>query len=152
MILCSLSLSLSLSLCSMVKITKPTATMDNQKNKKKKKKTKSSGPKSKSMKVSEPPKPNPFENIWSRRKFDILGKKRKGEERRIGLARSLGIQKRKQTLLKEYEQSTKSSVFLDNRIGEQGEALPEFDKALLRSQRHRQVRVLILMIEIETCL
>ncbi|KAL4639817.1 hypothetical protein ACB092_03G245500 [Castanea dentata] len=127
----------------MVKLSKPTATMDNQKNKKqKKKKTKSSGPKAKSMKVSEPiPKPNPFENIWSRRKFDILGKKRKGEERRIGLARSLGIQKRKQTLLKEYEQSTKSSVFLDNRIGEQGEALPEFDKALLRSQRHRQLKL-----------
>ena len=147
MILCVLSLALS----SMVKLSNPTATMENQKNKKKKK-TKSSGPKAKSMKVSEPQKPNPFENIWSRRKFDILGKKRKGEERRIGLARSLGIQKRKQTLLKEYEQSTKSSVFLDNRIGEQGEALPEFDKALLRSQRHRQVRVLILMIEIETCL
>lgn len=36
---------------------------------------------------------NPFETIWSRRKFDILGKKRKGEERRIGLARSLAVQK-----------------------------------------------------------
>ncbi|XVE74380.1 hypothetical protein DITRI_Ditri12bG0012200 [Diplodiscus trichospermus] len=36
---------------------------------------------------------NPFETIWSRRKFDILGKKRKGEERRIGLARSRAVQK-----------------------------------------------------------
>jgi nucleolar protein 14 len=36
---------------------------------------------------------NPFETIWSRRKFDILGKKRKGEERRVGLSRSLAIQK-----------------------------------------------------------
>lgn len=36
---------------------------------------------------------NPFETIWSRRKFDLLGKKRKGEERRIGLSRSLAIQK-----------------------------------------------------------
>lgn len=40
------------------------------------------------------PKENPFESIWSRRKFDILGKKRKDEERRrVGLSRSLAIQK-----------------------------------------------------------
>lgn len=36
---------------------------------------------------------NPFEAIWSRRKFDVLGKKRKGEERRIGRARSEAIHK-----------------------------------------------------------
>ena len=101
------------SLFSMVKLLNPIAIMDNQK---KKKKTKSSRPKAKSMKVSEPPKPNPFENIWSWRKFNILGKKWKGEERRIGLARSLSIQKRKQTLLKEHKQSTKSSVFSASQI------------------------------------
>lgn len=45
-------------------------------------------------KKSKAPKENPFESIWSRRKFDILGKKRKDEERRrIGLSRSLAIQK-----------------------------------------------------------
>ncbi|KAL6969684.1 hypothetical protein U1Q18_029391 [Sarracenia purpurea var. burkii] len=49
---------------------------------------------------------------------------------------------RKKTLLKEYEQSGKSSVFVDKRIGEQNEALGEFDKAILRSQRERQVRLL----------
>ncbi|KAL6011132.1 hypothetical protein ACLOJK_001576 [Asimina triloba] len=38
-------------------------------------------------------KSNPFESIWSRRKFDILGKKRKGQERHIGLARSQAIEK-----------------------------------------------------------
>lgn len=38
-------------------------------------------------------KDNPFETIWSRRKFDLLGKKRKGEERRIGLSRSIAIEK-----------------------------------------------------------
>lgn len=46
---------------------------------------------------------------------------------------------RKKTLLKEYEQSGKSSVFLDKRIGEQNEVIGEFDKAILRSQRERQV-------------
>lgn len=47
---------------------------------------------------------------------------------------------REKTLLKEYEQSKKSSVFVDKRIGEQSEELGEFDKAILRSQRERQVR------------
>ncbi|KAL0292922.1 UNVERIFIED_CONTAM: hypothetical protein Sangu_3247700, partial [Sesamum angustifolium] len=48
---------------------------------------------------------------------------------------------RQKTLLKKYEQSTKSSVFVDKRIGEQNEGLGEFDKAILRSQRERQVRI-----------
>ncbi|KAH9707891.1 nucleolar-like protein [Citrus sinensis] len=84
---------------------------------------------------------NPFETIWSRRKFDILGKKRKGEEVRIGLSRSLAIQKRTNTLLKEYEQSGKSSVFVDKRIGERNDGLGEFDKAIMRSQRQRQLKL-----------
>ncbi|KAL6577748.1 hypothetical protein OROMI_010076 [Orobanche minor] len=93
-------------------------------------------------KKTKAPKENPFESIWSRRKFNILGKKRKDDERRrIGLSRSLAIQKRQKTLLKEYEQSTKSSVFVDKRIGEQDEGLAEFDKAILRSQRERQLKL-----------
>lgn len=62
------------------------------KKKTKKKGNKKAGPDSISMKLKAQ-KSNPFETIWSRRKFDILGKKRKGEERRLGLARSLAIQK-----------------------------------------------------------
>ncbi|KAL0408763.1 UNVERIFIED_CONTAM: Nucleolar protein 14 [Sesamum radiatum] len=108
-------------------------------------------------KKTKAPKENPFESIWSRRKFDILGKKSKEDERRrVGLSRSLAIQKlpvygslismvpvdlRQKTLLKEYEQSTKSSVFVDKRIGEQNEGLGEFDKAILRSQRERQLKL-----------
>ncbi|XP_028761910.1 nucleolar protein 14-like [Neltuma alba] len=91
------------------------------------------------MKVKAP-KENPFETIWSRRKFDIVGKKRKGEERRVGMARSRGIEKRNKTLLKEYEQRGKSSVFVDKRIGEKNEDLDEFGKAVLRSQREFQLR------------
>uniref|UniRef100_A0A453L7S5 Uncharacterized protein n=1 Tax=Aegilops tauschii subsp. strangulata TaxID=200361 RepID=A0A453L7S5_AEGTS len=78
---------------------------------------------------------NPFEAIWSRRKFDVLGKKRKGEERRTSRSRSDAIHKRENTLLKEFEQSAKSSVFHDRRIGERDETLPEYDKAILRQQR-----------------
>ncbi|KAF6135509.1 hypothetical protein GIB67_015362 [Kingdonia uniflora] len=84
-------------------------------------------------------KENPFETIWSCRKFDLVGKKRKGEEQRAGLARSRGNEKRKMTLLKEYKQSGKSSVFEDKRIGEQDKTLGEFDKAILR--RKRQLKV-----------
>uniref|UniRef100_A0A0E0KG45 Nucleolar protein 14 n=1 Tax=Oryza punctata TaxID=4537 RepID=A0A0E0KG45_ORYPU len=84
---------------------------------------------------------NPFEVIWSRRKFDVLGKKRKGEERRIGRARSEAIHKRENTLLKEFEQSAKSSVFQDRRIGERDETLPEFDKAILRQQREHMAKL-----------
>ncbi|TXG56664.1 hypothetical protein EZV62_017977 [Acer yangbiense] len=106
-----------------------------------KKKKKNSGPKSVAMKnKASKADNNPFETIWSRRKFDILGKKRKGEEVRIGLSRSLAIRKRTNTLLKEYEQTGKSSVFLDKRIGEQNNTLGEFDKAIMRSQRQRQLK------------
>ncbi|PUZ38062.1 hypothetical protein GQ55_9G166900 [Panicum hallii var. hallii] len=84
---------------------------------------------------------NPFEAIWSRRKFDVLGKKRKGEERRVSRARSEAIRKRENTLLKEFEESAKSSVFHDRRIGETDDTLPEFDKAVLRQQRERLAKL-----------
>ncbi|KAF3650088.1 Adenine nucleotide alpha hydrolases-like superfamily protein isoform 1 [Capsicum annuum] len=117
-----------------------TSKTESSSKKKKMKKSSKTGPKSKDMKLK-PPKENPFEAIWSRRKFDILGKKRKGEQRRIGEARSSAIEKRKKTLLKEYEQSGKSSMFVDKRIGENDEGLGEFDKAIMRSQRERQMKL-----------
>ncbi|KVI05292.1 hypothetical protein Ccrd_016388 [Cynara cardunculus var. scolymus] len=76
----------------MVKVSRVASNNDSA-NKKKKNKKKIN-PNAIAMKVKAPAaKPNPFETIWSRRKFDILGKKRKGEERRIGLARTLAIEK-----------------------------------------------------------
>ena len=53
---------------------------------------------------------------------------------------------RKKTLQKEYEQSTKSSVFVDKRIGEKDDTLQEFDKAVLRLQRERQVMYFLFII------
>lgn len=111
-----------------------------KKKKNKSKKLKQSGPDAIAMK-QKVSKPSPFETIWSRRKFDILGKKRRGEERRVGQARSQAIDKRKKTLLKEYKQRGKASVFLDKRIGEQDVGLQEFDKAIMRSQRERQLKL-----------
>ncbi|EEF44971.1 nop14, putative [Ricinus communis] len=52
-----------------------------------------------------------------------------------------GPNTRKKTLLKEYEQSGKSSVFVDKRIGEKNDELEEFDKAIMRSQRERQMKL-----------
>ncbi|XP_010932890.2 uncharacterized protein [Elaeis guineensis] len=123
--------------------TKAQSKSSSSSNSKKKKSAKSllSGPAAAAMKAAKPVRANPFETIWSRRKFDILGKKRKGEERRVGLARSLAIEKRKKTLLKEYEESTKSSKFLDKRIGEKDDTLQEFDKAVMRMQRERQLKL-----------
>lgn len=122
-------------------MAKKSATESAKKKKNKKKSSKKTGPNVVAMKNKTPKPQNPFETIWSRRKFDILGKKRKGEQRRVGLARSLALEKRKKTLLKEYEQSGKASVFVDKRIGEQNEGLEEFDKAILRSQRERQLKL-----------
>ncbi|KAI3742780.1 hypothetical protein L1987_60476 [Smallanthus sonchifolius] len=48
---------------------------------------------------------------------------------------SVPTSERKKTLLKDYERSDKSSVFVDKRIGEQNEDFEEFDKAILRSRR-----------------
>src|ERR1044072_9020032 len=106
------------------------ANPNSQKKKTNKKKKNKSGPEKVAMKVKATKANNPFESIWSRRKFDILGQKRKGETRRMGLARSLAIQKRNNTLLKEDEQSAKSSLFIDKRSGENDEALDEFGKAI----------------------
>ncbi|CAN1794875.1 Nucleolar protein 14 [Linum perenne] len=113
---------------------------------KNKKKSKKTGPAAVAMKQKATVADNPFETIWSSRKFDVLGKKRKGEERRVGFSRSKGIEKRKNTLLKDYQRSAKSSVFVDNRIGEGNAELGEFDKAVMRSQKEHKVSFLCFMI------
>ncbi|KAK8943182.1 hypothetical protein KSP39_PZI009191 [Platanthera zijinensis] len=95
-----------------------------------------SGPLAASMKSTQSTRPNLFETIWSRRKFNILGKKKgKGEELQIGLSRSLAIEKRKKTLMKEYDEGMKSTKFIDRRLGEKDASLEEFDKGILRMQR-----------------
>ena len=75
------------------------AAADKKKGKGKKKKQGKNGPAAVAMKArgaaaaAASGSNNPFEAIWSRRKFDVLGKKRKGEERRLGRARSEAIHK-----------------------------------------------------------
>ncbi|EOA33605.1 hypothetical protein CARUB_v10019758mg [Capsella rubella] len=99
------------------------------------------GPDAVAMKAKAQKAKNPFESFTSRQKFEILGKKRKGEERRVSISRTLAVDKRKNTLEKEYERSLKATVFLDKRIGEQDDELGEFDKGIIRSQRERQLKL-----------
>ncbi|KAH7291504.1 hypothetical protein KP509_29G019800 [Ceratopteris richardii] len=81
-----------------------------------------------------------FEKQWTKSKFEILGRKRKSEGRRVGLSRSVAIDKRKKTILQEFQNRGKANVFLDHRFGEKDEDLAEADKAILRFQRERQAQ------------
>ncbi|CAI5949396.1 unnamed protein product [Closterium sp. NIES-65] len=85
---------------------------------------------------------NVFEQLWNRRKFDILGRKVKGDVRAksIGKARSAAVEKRKATLLQEFQQRGKANLFLDRRFGEGDESIPEGEKAIVRFQKERMVR------------
>ncbi|XP_066386724.1 uncharacterized protein [Miscanthus floridulus] len=124
--------------------TKPMAAAAGEKKKSKGKKKGKNGPAKVAMKArgaAAEERSNPFEAIWSRRKFDVLGKKSKGEEGRVSRSRSEAIRKRENTLLKEFVESGKSSVFHDRRIGERDDTLPEFDKAILRQQRERLAKL-----------
>lgn len=82
----------------MAKTKTMAAAADNKQNKKKGKGNMKgkNGPASVAMKArgaAAAERSNPFEAIWSRRKFDVLGKKRKGEERRTSRSRSEAIHK-----------------------------------------------------------
>lgn len=77
--------------------TKPLAAAAGEKKKSKGKKKGKNGPAKVAMKArgaaAAEERNNPFEAIWTRRKFDVLGKKRKGEERRVSRSRSEAIRK-----------------------------------------------------------
>ena len=80
---------------------------------------------------------NPFEQIRTRKKFSILGKKQKGTEKRITQKRAAAVEKRRDTLLVEYKQLRKSNAFVDRRFGEGDESLTQEEKALMRFQKQR---------------
>lgn len=80
---------------------------------------------------------NPFEQIRTRKKFSILGKKQKGTEKRITQKRAAAVEKRRDTLLVEYKQMRKSNAFVDRRFGEGDESLTQEEKALMRFQKQR---------------
>ncbi|XP_071827563.1 nucleolar protein 14-like isoform X2 [Apostichopus japonicus] len=83
-------------------------------------------------------KSNPFEIRLNRQKHPILGKKRKHEKGNPGIARSKAVEKRKKTLLKEYQQRHKSNKFLDKRIGENDSTMSVEEKMMERFAFEKQ--------------
>ena len=59
-----------------------------------------------------------FETISTRKKFDIMGRKIKGERGNVLKARTEAVEKRRRTLLREHEESGKANAFVDRRFGE----------------------------------
>ncbi|KAG7473141.1 hypothetical protein JOB18_025811 [Solea senegalensis] len=83
-------------------------------------------------------KNNPFEVKINRKKFEVLGRKSKHDVGLPGVSRSKAINKRKETLLKEYKQKNKSSKFIDRRLGEYDTNMAPEDKILQRFAIERQ--------------
>lgn len=78
-----------------------------------------------------------FERLGNKKRFDILGRKTKGEVRSVNKLRSAAVDKRKSTLLVEYRQLRKSNAFIDRRFGEDDETLTNDERNLLRFQKQR---------------
>ncbi|KAM9793148.1 nucleolar protein 14 isoform X1 [Syngnathus typhle] len=90
------------------------------------------------VKTSTEIKNNPFEVKINRKKFDVLGRKSKHDVGLPGVSRSKAINKRKETLLKEYKQKNKSNKLIDRRIGEYDTKMAPEEKILQRFAIERQ--------------
>ncbi|KAJ8917757.1 hypothetical protein NQ315_005208 [Exocentrus adspersus] len=75
---------------------------------------------------------NPFEIHINKEKLRVIGKKEKTDRGLPGISRSKAIQKRKQTIFKEYKNLYKSNKFKDKRIDEKSLNLSAADKAMNR--------------------
>ena len=68
---------------------------------------------------------NPFEfQSNKRRKRDVFGKKVQGKTN-LAAARSAAVERRKDTLLVEYKRKNKANSFVDRRIGEHADRVPD---------------------------
>jgi len=81
--------------------------------------------------------PSAFEARSQTRKFDILGRKVKGERGNATKARSAGVTKRQNTLLKEYQSAGKANAFVDRRFGEDNPTMTLEEKSIGRLARAR---------------
>ncbi|XP_035377306.1 nucleolar protein 14 [Electrophorus electricus] len=83
-------------------------------------------------------KNNPFEVKINRKKFDVLGRKSKHDVGLPGVSRSKAINKRKETLLKEFRLKNKANKLIDRRFGEYDTKMAPEDKILKRFTLERQ--------------
>uniref|UniRef100_A0A673K7K3 Nucleolar protein 14-like n=1 Tax=Sinocyclocheilus rhinocerous TaxID=307959 RepID=A0A673K7K3_9TELE len=81
---------------------------------------------------------NAFEVKINRRKFDVLGRRSKHDVGLPGVSRSRAIQKRKETLLKEFRLKDKNNTFIDRRFGEYDQKITPEEKILQRFTLERQ--------------
>ncbi|KAK9802968.1 hypothetical protein WJX73_000915 [Symbiochloris irregularis] len=99
------------------------------------------GKKAPISRAEQPPAPqsgsNPFEQIFQHKKFDVLGKRSKGQSRKLVKSRTDAVDKRNKSLLVEYKHLRKSNAFLDSRFGEDDPSLSVEDCALARFQKER---------------
>ncbi|XP_056289220.1 nucleolar protein 14 [Pseudoliparis swirei] len=102
------------------------------------KKKRSLADKVRKTKTSTEIKNNPFEVKINRKKFEVLGRKTKHDVGLPGVSRSKAINKRKETLLKEYKQKGKCGKFVDRRFGEYDTKMAPEDKILKRFAIERQ--------------
>ncbi|KAG5207905.1 nucleolar protein 14 [Ovis aries] len=84
------------------------------------------------------PNPNPFEVKVNRQKFQVLGRKTRHDVGLPGVSRARALQKRTQTLLKEYKERDKSSVFRDKRFGEYSSSISQEEKMMKRFALEQQ--------------
>jgi len=84
-----------------------------------------------------PAKLNPFDIRFVKSKQNVIGRKVKLDVGKPGLARAKAIQKRKETLLQEYQLKKKNNLFLDKRIGEKDSNLSAEEKMVARFTAER---------------
>ncbi|GAB5570998.1 nucleolar protein 14 isoform X1 [Prionailurus iriomotensis] len=84
------------------------------------------------------PSPNPFEVKVNRQKFPVLGRKARHAVGLPGVSRARAVQKRTQTLLKEYKERDKSNVFTDKRFGEYSSNMSPEEKMMKRFALEQQ--------------
>ncbi|OQR82716.1 nucleolar protein [Achlya hypogyna] len=74
----------------------------------------------------------------SRSKYEVLGKRVKGQGRNVAQARAQAEERRRQTLLKQFQSRKKNNEFKDRRLGEQSADMSLEDKMLARFQTERK--------------
>lgn len=82
---------------------------------------------------------NPFEKQPNaKKKHDVLGRKVKGDHRNVAIARANAGQRRRSTLLSQFQNRKKANSFKDRRIAEHDETMTAEDKMLKRFQAERK--------------
>uniref|UniRef100_A0A2R5LNK2 Putative nucleolar protein n=1 Tax=Ornithodoros turicata TaxID=34597 RepID=A0A2R5LNK2_9ACAR len=92
-----------------------------------------------SQRITKPVATNPFEIQVNKQKHNVLGRKSKNDRGLPGVSRNKAVQKRKESLLREYINRNKSNTFVDKRIGELDASMNPDDKIVARLAMERKV-------------